>query len=215
MIANCFNMPLLNAVSNATSSHPITRILVIGAGSRGNAYARAIRQSGKGIVAAIAEPIPYKRQLFGSKHVWQDSSPEPGQEFSGWQAFLEFEKERRKDAATGKAVPPGIDGMFICVLDEHHAEVVTSLAPLNIHMMCEKPLATTLQACLNIFRSLLPPERDAKQKALFGIGHVLRYSPHNMLLRKLLLEDRAIGDILSVEHTEPVGYWHFSHSYVR
>ncbi|KAJ8124416.1 hypothetical protein O1611_g9224 [Lasiodiplodia mahajangana] len=36
-----------------------------------------------------------------------------------------------------------------------------------------------------------------------------------MMLRKLLLEDNAIGDILSVHHTEPVGFWHFSHSYVR
>lgn len=36
-----------------------------------------------------------------------------------------------------------------------------------------------------------------------------------MLLRKLLLEDAIIGELLSVEHTEPVGWWHFSHSYVR
>ncbi|CAI4216748.1 unnamed protein product [Parascedosporium putredinis] len=52
-------------------------------------------------------------------------------------------------------------------------------------------------------------------KRIFSIGHVLRYSPHNMLLRKLLLEDRVVGDICSVEHTEPVGWWHFAHSYVR
>ncbi|EGS23364.1 uncharacterized protein CTHT_0010320 [Thermochaetoides thermophila DSM 1495] len=36
-----------------------------------------------------------------------------------------------------------------------------------------------------------------------------------MLLRKLLLKDRVIGDVLSVVHTEPVGWWHFAHSYVR
>jgi predicted dehydrogenase len=50
---------------------------------------------------------------------------------------------------------------------------------------------------------------------VFSIGHVLRYSPHNILLRKLVLEDRVIGDLLSVNHTEPVGWWHFTHSYVR
>ncbi|KAK3338616.1 streptomycin biosynthesis protein StrI [Lasiosphaeria hispida] len=37
----------------------------------------------------------------------------------------------------------------------------------------------------------------------FLTGHALRYSPHNMLLRRLLLEDRAIGEVISVEHTEP------------
>ncbi|KAK1514566.1 streptomycin biosynthesis protein StrI [Colletotrichum costaricense] len=36
-----------------------------------------------------------------------------------------------------------------------------------------------------------------------------------MLLRKLLLEDRVIGEVISVEHTEPAGWFHFSHSYVR
>jgi hypothetical protein len=36
-----------------------------------------------------------------------------------------------------------------------------------------------------------------------------------MLLRKLVLQDRVVGDILSVVHTEPVGWWHFTHSYVR
>jgi len=35
------------------------------------------------------------------------------------------------------------------------------------------------------------------------------------MLRKLVLQDRVVGDILSIENTEPVGWWHFSHSYVR
>ena len=34
-----------------------------------------------------------------------------------------------------------------------------------------------------------------------------------MLIRKLLLDDDVIGDIMSVEYTEPVGWWHFSHGY--
>lgn len=36
-----------------------------------------------------------------------------------------------------------------------------------------------------------------------------------MMLRDLVLERKVIGDVLSIEHTEPVGWWHFSHSYVR
>ncbi|OCL05688.1 hypothetical protein AOQ84DRAFT_366434 [Glonium stellatum] len=36
-----------------------------------------------------------------------------------------------------------------------------------------------------------------------------------MLLRELLLEREVVGDVLSIEHVEPVGWWHFSHSYVR
>jgi len=77
-------------------------------------------------------------------------------------------------------------------------------------------LATSLQDCVQIYKSLLPdlPEKTTPG-TLFSIGHVLRYSPHNMLLRKLLLEDKVIGEIMSINHTEPIGWWHFTHSYVR
>jgi len=202
-------------MNSSTSKSSPPRILIIGAGSRGNAYAQAIHQSTAVIVAAVAEPNAFKRKQLGTKYIWEHRSPISGQEFHDWQEFLAYELERRKAAERGEKVKEGIDGAFICTLDEQHAEIVTALAPLNMHMMCEKPLATTLDACLDIFSALLPDRLNAQPAAIFGIGHVLRYSPHNMLLRELLLEKKVIGDILSIEHTEPVGHWHFSHSYVR
>ena len=36
-----------------------------------------------------------------------------------------------------------------------------------------------------------------------------------MLLKKLLCEDEVIGEIIHIDWTEPVGFWHFAHSYVR
>ena len=36
-----------------------------------------------------------------------------------------------------------------------------------------------------------------------------------MLLHKLLVEDSVVGEVVNINHTEPVGYWHFAHSYVR
>jgi len=195
-------------------SQRLPHILIIGAGSRGDTYARAVKKSGLGVVAAVADPILYKRRLLGSKYIWSnETQPSPGQEFEGWQQYVVWEKQRR--AGKLDSDMPAIDGVFICVLDEQHADVITALAPFNLHIMCEKPLATTLSDCLRIYSSLLPPDPTKCPTTIFGIGHVLRYSPHNMLLRQLVLEDEVIGDILSVEHTEPVGWWHFSHSYVR
>ncbi len=104
-----------------------------------------------------------------------------------------------------------MDGVFICVQDQMHKEVVLGLEVLGLHIMCEKPLATSLDDCVDIYRSVLAGE----VKKLFSIGHVLRYSPYNMLLRKLLVEKKVIGDVMAVNHTEPVGWWHFTHSYVR
>lgn len=190
--------------------------LIIGAGSRGNAYATAISEDPaiNGYVGAIAEPIASKRKSFWRKYISGKEEPRPGDVFETWQKFLDYELDRRNRKRNGDSVLEGVDGVFVCVLDEMHAEIITTLAPLHLHIMSEKPLATTLQDCLKIYRSLKPPGGEL-DRAVFSIGHVLRYSPHNMLLRQLLLEDEVIGDVLSIEHTEPVGYWHFSHSYVR
>lgn len=203
----------LTTATDVTKSPP--SVLIIGAGSRGNAYARAIVESTDGIVDAIAEPIHFKRQEFGRKYVWTGFGPAPGQEFSSWKDFLTYEMDRRRRAAAGEKVRAGVDALLICTLDTQHAEIIRSLAPLNLHMLCEKPLATTLEDCMGIYSSLLPDGGDSPPTAIFGIGHVLRYSLHNMLLRDLVLKQNVIGDIISVEHTEPIGYWHTAHSYVR
>ena len=97
----------------------LPRVLIIGAGSRGNAYARAVSESGRGIVAAVAEPIAFKRNLLGSKYIWgSQNGPAEGQEFVDWKHFLQWETKRRADADAGRKVPPGVDGIFICILDE-------------------------------------------------------------------------------------------------
>ncbi|KAI1120888.1 NAD(P)-binding protein [Nemania abortiva] len=188
------------------------RLLVIGAGSRGRTYARCSLQSSNGVIAAIAEPDDYKREDFGRKFIWGKTTPPPdGASFRDWREYVSWETNRRERQKSGEAVPEGVDAAFICVRDEMHHDVIMALAPLGLHIMCEKPLATTLDDCTNIYRTLAPLQTTK----VFSIGHVMRYSPHNMMLRKLLLEENAIGDILSVHHTEPVGFWHFSHSYVR
>lgn len=193
---------------------PRPGFLVIGAGSRGNAYAQAVTISTNGYIAAVAELTPFKRNALGRKYIWCEKIPLPHQAFKDWSNFIEYELSRREAEEGGGSVESGVAGVFICTLDETHAEIITALAPLGLHLMSEKPLATTLNDCLKIFRSLQPPGVRSPT-AIFSIGHVLHYSPHNMLLRKLLLEEYAIGEILSMEHTEPVGWWHFSHSYVR
>jgi len=191
------------------------KFLIIGAGARGNAYARAVTESTNGRIVAVAEPIAHKRRALGQRYIWGTAGPNDGQAFEDWRAFVHYERTRRScEERPVLNMTAGVDGVFVCVLDEAHAEVVVGLRELGLHIMCEKPLATTLDDCLKIYRSLKPSEGECL-RTVFSIGHVLRYSPHNMLLRKLLLEDNVIGDILSVEHTEPVGWWHFSHSYVR
>jgi len=188
------------------------RFLVIGAGQRGIAYATPVSKIPDASIYAVAEPTTYRRQWFGKKYIWgSDNKAAGGQEFSDWKDWLAWETKRRQLAAEGKAVPPGVDGVFVCTLDEMHVEILLAIAPLNLHVLSEKPLATSLVDCMSILHAFT----EESPTKIFSIGHVLRYSPHNLLLRKLLLTDRVIGDVLSVEHTEPVGWWHFAHSYTR
>ena len=189
------------------------RLLVIGAGSRGNSYAKAVGTLGNAIIAGIAEPIKFKRERFGDKYIWRNGNRQDGQAFETWKDFLRYEEDCRRRQAAGEPTLPRIDGAFICTPDRTHVDIVEHLAPLGLHIMCEKPLATSLADCRRIHRAVTRAQ-DSGRPAVFSVGHVLRYSPHNMLLRQLL-RDGAIGEIMSIEHTEPVGFWHFAHSYVR
>lgn len=206
------NAEKLTASERSSAVHRKPRFLVIGAGRRGTAYASAVRRERlSAIIAAVAEPIRSTRISFGKKYVWEDGPPREDQAFESWQHFLDYETNRREAEAAGEKVYAGIDGIIVCTQDHTHKEILQAFGPLKLHVLCEKPISTSLQDCQDIYVSLgaNSPER------IFSTGHVLRYSPHNMLLKRLLLEDRAIGEIISVEHTEPVGWFHFSHSYVR
>ena len=46
------------------------------------------------------------------------------------------------------------------------------------------------------------------------VCHVLRYAPFYQKL-KSLLEEGALGEIISIQASENVGYWHQAHSFVR
>jgi hypothetical protein len=96
----------------AQSENP-PRILIIGAGSRGYGYARAIVQSSNGVVVAVAEPDDYKRNALGSKFIWGVEKPKDGQAFVGWKEFLNYEQKRREKTATEGQILSSVDGIFV------------------------------------------------------------------------------------------------------
>jgi len=108
------------------------------------------------------------------------------------------------------ALPKFADAVVIAVLDALHAPVVSAFSKLGYHILVEKPMATSIADCVNMVREV----EAAPHKPIFGIGHVLRYSPYNAMVKEVL-DSGAIGDIVNIQHMEPVGNEHFAHSFVR
>ncbi len=69
-------------------------------------------------------------------------------------------------------------------------------------------MATSEADCERIVRSV------EKAGVMMAVCHVLRYFPYSRMLRQIIDSGR-IGDVVSVEHLEPVGWWHQAHSFVR
>jgi predicted dehydrogenase len=106
------------------------------------------------------------------------------------------------------ASPRLADAAIVATQDSEHLEPAMVLADKGYHLLVEKPLAPTEADC----RTLVAAVRKAG--ILFAVCHVLRYRPYTRLLKEVVDAGR-IGDVVSVQHLEPVGYWHQAHSFVR
>lgn len=69
-------------------------------------------------------------------------------------------------------------------------------------------MANSIKDCVEMVNSV------SGKDVVFGIGHVLRYSPYNRAVKEVL-DSGVLGDIINIQHIEPVGWQHFAHSYVR
>lgn len=181
-------LPLSRAHTVPGPGQPV-RLLVAGAGARGATYARLAAATGRATVVGIAEPRPLLRERLATEL----GVPAPGV-FDGWQSML--------------ASRPAADGIVIATPDRQHEGPFAAAARLGYKVLLEKPVAVNAAGCAALARI----SRETGVNTT--VCHVLRYTPLTALLRKVLSEGAA-GRIVSVQHLEPVGFWHFAHSYVR
>ncbi|AWZ03905.1 MULTISPECIES: Gfo/Idh/MocA family oxidoreductase [unclassified Streptomyces] len=169
---------------------PPVSLLVIGAGERGTGYARwALDHPDRATVVAVAEPREVRRTRFAATH---GIAPEGA--VADWKDVL----------ARGKIA----DAVLICTPDRLHVEPAVAFAALGYPILLEKPMALDEDGCREIVAAV---ERSG---VMLAVGHVLRYTPYTRTLKQLVDSGR-IGDIVSVQHLEPVGFWHQAHSFVR
>jgi predicted dehydrogenase len=107
-------------------------------------------------------------------------------------------------AAAGRVAAAAI----VATQDRLHRAPAVRLADLGYHVLLEKPMAPTEGEAEEIAAAAL------RTGVILAVCHVLRYTPYTGLIKRLLDEGR-IGRLISVEHLEPVGWWHHAHSFVR
>jgi len=170
-------------------NRPVT-IALVGTGSRGRAYSRfAERYPDRARIVAVADPRTERRDILAQRF---DVGPE--RRYNDWWEL----------AAQGRTA----DAVVIATPDHEHVAPARRFAELGYHILLEKPIAPTRAECVEVV--------DAVEKAnvILAVCHVLRYTAYTDAVKRYVAEGR-LGQIVGVQHLEPVGWWHFAHSYVR
>ena len=171
------------------SNKPVT-IFVIGGGARGELYSRyALEYPEEMKVVAIAEPRKEYQESMVKQHNIKDDNV-----FNSWEDAIKKEKIA--------------DAVLICTQDNLHTQPAIEFSKLKYNILLEKPMSSTAEECREIVDSA------KENNIIFAVCHVLRYTRYTTQLKQIL-NSQVIGDIVSMQHLEPVGWWHQAHSFVR
>jgi hypothetical protein len=140
-------------------------------------------------VVGVAEPDDGKREKMAREH----SIPEE-KCFKTGEDALKMEKF--------------CDAVLITTPDRVHHKLSLKALERGYHILLEKPMATSSKDCADIVK-----EQEKSGKVLM-ICHVLRYTQFFKEMKKVL-DSGDLGNIITIEILEEVGYWHYAHSFVR
>ena len=163
------------------------RLALVGAGIRGMDYSRHAVAGGRAELVAVAEPDDGRRARAAA--LGGDVV-----QLTSWEELA--------------ARPRLADAVIVATQDRLHTAPAVALARRGYHVLLEKPMAPTLAECEQIVAAA------DEAGVLLAVCHVLRYTRYTRRLKELL-DSGTIGDVVTVEHLEPVGWWHQAHAYVR
>ncbi len=168
---------------------PVT-LIIAGAGGRGRSYATYAQKYPDELqIVGVAEPVEYRREQMRTTYNIPAKNV-----FTDWADMA----KKRKFA----------DAVVIGTQDAMHAGPAIAFARKGYAILLEKPMAPTAADCKRIVKAALA------KNVIFAVCHVMRYTSYTQELKKVL-DSGVIGEIVSVQHLEQVGYWHQAHSFVR
>lgn len=170
-------------------SRPIT-VVTCGAGNRGNVYGNfAVEYPDMMDIVGVAEPIAIRNERYAQKHKIKDEN-----RFKTWEDVFKR--------------PKFADAVIISTPDNLHYGPCMRALEMGYDVLLEKPISPSEKEC----RDILATAKKAGR--IVAVCHVLRYAPYFVRLRELM-HNGSIGNIISIQHLEPIEHIHMSHSYVR
>ena len=165
---------------------------VVGLGGRASAYLNALQEfyPNEHQVVAVADPDPVKQARARDEYGLQDN-----QIFDTDLALME--ESRLSDVA------------IIATQDKLHLRDIRGLLAKGYDLILEKPVATTLEELQEIAAI-----SESFPEQMVAVCHVLRHTRFFGEIKKIL-DSGCFGPVVSVQHNENIGYYHFAHSYVR
>jgi len=106
------------------------------------------------------------------------------------------------------AKPKFADAVIIATSDYLHTQPCLAALEAGYDVLLEKPIAPTEEECRLIMQKAIASKR------IVGVCHVLRYTAYFRQLKEVI-DAGLIGNIISIQHMEPIEQIHMSHSYVR
>ncbi len=168
------------------------RVIVIGAGNRGQTYCRHMVSMDEGTkykIVGVAEPDDVRR-----KHVQKIYNIPDENVFTTWEDILDR--------------PKFADVAIVSTMDRMHYGPAMKAIELGYDLLLEKPVSPEPSECADILKAA----REKGTKIM--VCHVLRYTSAFRALRSII-QSGKLGRVMSVIHTEAVGNIHQSHSFVR
>ncbi len=165
--------------------------ILVGAGLRGrHVYAAyALERPERLRIVALAEPHPDRRtELARALGLDADAV------FDDWRPLL--------------AGAPRAPAAIIATGDIEHEAPALAALERGHHLLLEKPIAPTPEACVRVVEAAERAER------ILQIGHVLRHTAFYARVAEVVRSGR-LGPLVHLDLREHVSSWHYAHSYVR
>lgn len=170
-------------------SRPL-RVAICGAGSRGNeTYGSWIKNNPQRVrIVAVADPVASRREnLAPAQHV---------KHFDSWDLILDHLDEL------------ALDAVIITLPDGEHVDPAIAFMARGVPVLLEKPAAPTLPE----LQRLMTAQHEFSVP--LAVAHVLRFTNFWKIIHSVIKRG-IIGELITLEIRENIGFWHFAHSYVR